>query len=392
VLSTDIPTRDDLVRHASGLAPLLRKHAAWSEEHRRTHDEVIEAFAGAGIFRMRTPFRYGGYESDSATLVDVGAELGAADASASWTASVYWIPTWMVGMFPDHVQEEVFATPDVRVCGTLSPTGTVVPTAGGVLLNGRWKFISGALHSHWQEIIAVHLGPDGPTPMMLLVPISDLKIIDDWYTSGLSGTGSVSTAAQDVFVPQDRVVPLGRVLEGRVGAGDPDGSRIHRAPLLPVASVSSVGTVLGLARAAEKEFFTRLPDRKITYTGYDQQRDAPLTHLQVAQARMTTDEAEFHARRLAELVDRKVADDSAWTMEERALARADMGSVCRLAKTAVDLLNNASGGSSIYSHVNMQRINRDVQAVNLHALMHPDTNSELYGRILCGLAPDTLYI
>jgi hypothetical protein len=24
--------------------------------------------------------------------------------------------------------------------------------------------------------------------------------------------------------------------------------------------------------------------------------------------------------------------------------------------------------------------------------MHPDTNAELYGRILCGLEPDTLYV
>ena len=73
-------------------------------------------------------------------------------------------------------------------------------------------------------------------------------------------------------------------------------------------------------------------------------------------------------------------------------ARADMGAVCRLAKEAVDVLASASGGSSIYRDVPIQRIARDVNAVNLHALMHPDTNFELYGRVLCGLSPDTLYI
>jgi hypothetical protein len=73
-------------------------------------------------------------------------------------------------------------------------------------------------------------------------------------------------------------------------------------------------------------------------------------------------------------------------------ARGDMGAVCRLAKEAVDVLASASGGSSIYRDVPIQRIARDVNAVNLHALMHPDTNFELYGRVLCGLPPDTLYI
>jgi len=65
---------------------------------------------------------------------------------------------------------------------------------------------------------------------------------------------------------------------------------------------------------------------------------------------------------------------------------------CRLAKEAVDILATASGGSSIYSDQPIQRIARDVNAVTMHALMHPDTNAELHGRILCGLDPDTLYI
>ena len=66
--------------------------------------------------------------------------------------------------------------------------------------------------------------------------------------------------------------------------------------------------------------------------------------------------------------------------------------MCRLAKQAVDIFATASGGSSIYRDVPIQRISRDVNAVNLHALMHPDTNDELYGRVLCGLEPNTLYV
>ena len=64
----------------------------------------------------------------------------------------------------------------------------------------------------------------------------------------------------------------------------------------------------------------------------------------------------------------------------------------QLSKEAIEIFAGASGGSSIYLDIPIQRINRDVQAVNLHALMHPDTNAELYGRVLCGLEPNTLYI
>lgn len=140
---------------ASKLVPVLKANADWTEANRRLHDESIEALADAGIFKLRVPARYGGYECDAQTLVDVGTELGRGDGSVAWTAAVYWIPGWMVGLFPDRVQDEVFSTPDVRVCGTLSPAGLATPKDGGVVLNGQWAFITGAWHSHWQEIIAI---------------------------------------------------------------------------------------------------------------------------------------------------------------------------------------------------------------------------------------------
>jgi alkylation response protein AidB-like acyl-CoA dehydrogenase len=390
---TDVPTREQLVQRASDLVPLLQKNATWSEDNRRLHDETIEALADAGIFRMRVPERYGGFECDTRTLVDVATQLGRGDGSTAWTASVYWIPGWMACMFPDQVQDEVFSTPDVRVCGTLSPTAMAVPTDGGIVVNGKWGFVSGALHAHWQEIIAILVGGGGePMPVVALVPMSDLQIVDDWYTAGMKGSGSVSTVATDLFIPQERVLPIFAILAGQSASSKNATSPIYRAPLLPVASASSVGCVVGMANAAKDAFFERLPQRKITYTGYDKQAKAPLTHLQVDAAVMKIAEAEFHAHRLTALVDTKGAEQAQWTMEERVRARADLGAVCGLAKEATDILASASGGSSIYSDQPIQRIARDVSAVTMHALMHPDTNAELYGRILCGLEPDTLYV
>ncbi|MEV0569064.1 acyl-CoA dehydrogenase family protein [Dactylosporangium sp. NPDC050588] len=391
VTTSEVPDREELVRRAAALRPTLRARTGWAEEHRRLHDETIEALADAGLFKLRTPKRYGGYAADATTLVDVATELGHADSSASWVTAVYWIPTWMAGLFPQAVQDEVFSTPDVRICGTLSPSALARSAEGGIVVNGKWGFISGAHHAHWQEIIAI-LAPESgePYPVMALVPMSDLLVVDDWHTSGLRGTGSVSTVAQELFIPQERVVPLPAVLQGSAaGAG---AEAMHQVPLLPVASASSVGTVLGMTRAAKESFFKRLPNRKITYTGYDSQRDAPLTHFQVAEAATKSDQAAFHAHRLATTVDEKAAAGLPWKLEERARARHDMGTAVRLAKEAVDILASASGGSSVYQDVPIQRIAHDLHTINLHALMNPNTNAELYGRVLCGLEPNTLYI
>ncbi|MBB5868398.1 alkylation response protein AidB-like acyl-CoA dehydrogenase [Allocatelliglobosispora scoriae] len=388
------PTREELVRRAANLVPLLRKHAGWAEQNRRLHDEVIEGIADAGILRMRTPIRYGGYESDMQTQKDVMAELGRGDGSAGWVATVWTIPGWMVGMFPDGVQDEIYATPDVRVCGTLSPSAVGTPAPGGMVLNGAWSFVTGALHSHWQEVLAMAPSPDGATawPVMAMVPMSDLQIIDDWHTSGMEGSGSVTTVAKDLFVPQERIVPLADVLAAQPASPRNAELPMYRTPLVAVGNASGVGVVVGMARAAWETFFERLGDRKITYTSYERQADAPVTHIKVAQVAQKIDQAEFHADRLTRLVDAKAASGEPWTQLERTRSRADVGSVCELTQSAVDLLSMASGGSSIYRSHPIQRIARDVRAVNLHALNAPETNFELYGRILCGLEPNSLYV
>lgn len=390
---TQAPPRNDLVQRASQLVPLLREKALWMDENRRLHDEVVKAITDAGILRMRMPVRYGGFESDMTTVVDVLSELGRGDGSVSWTAAVWAISTWMVGMFPDEVQDEVFSDPDVRICGILSPSAVAASADDGYIVNGKWSFNTGAQQSTWNTNAAVRPLPDGGyEPVMALIPVTDLEIDDDWHTAGLRGSGSVTTIARDVFVPAERVLAMGPVLQGVHSSRLNADAAIFNAPFMPTACTTVSATALGLARAAKDAFFDRLPGRKITYTSYENQSEAPLTHLQVAEAASVIDEVGFHAHRAASMIDSKGPAGEHWTMEERARVRLDLGAACRRAKEAVDILNTASGGSSIYRDVPIQRIERDVQTLNLHAILHPNTNLELYGRILCGLEPNTPYI
>jgi len=390
--TTATPTRAQLVGRAADLVPVLAAHAVWQEENRRLHPEAVDAIADAGLLRMRTPERYGGYESDMTTVVDVISQVALGDGSAGWTLAVWAISAWMTGMFPDETQDEVFGSGDVRISGILSPGAVAAPVPGGVVVNGRWAFNSGALHSTWNTNAAVLVGEGEPQPVMLMLPLADLQIVDDWHTAGLRGSGSVTTVAADVFVPERRLLPMGPVLQGRHRSLRNADSAIYNAPFMPTACTTVSAPAYGLARAARAAFQERLPGRKISYTAYEHQSEAPLTHLQVAEAAVKADEAGFHVHRAAGLLDAKTAAREQWTVEERARIRLDMGAACRRAKEAVDVLSLASGGSSVYRDVPIQRIARDIQTVNLHSILHPDTNDELYGRIACGLEPNTLFL
>lgn len=390
---TDAQPRTKLARAATELVPLLKKNALDAEENRRIPEDTIGALADAGLLKLRVPVRHGGYEADMSTVVDVISELGRGCGSTGWTTAVWTISAWMVGLFPDEVQDEIFGTPDVRVCGIISPTAVAAPVDGGYVVNGKWAFNTGAQQSHWNTNAAVIAHPDGQfEPVMVAIPTADLIVVDDWFTAGLRGSGSVSTVAKDVFVPANKVLSMGPVLQGIHKSVLNAGRPIYQAPFMPTACATVAASALGLAKAAKDAFFERLPGRKITYTNYEKQSEAPITHLQVAEAQTKIDEAEFHAYRSASMLDSYNASGQQWTLEERARARLDLGAVCQRTKEAVDILNTASGGSSIYHTVPIQRIERDVQTLNLHAIMHPNTNLELYGRVLCGLEPNTHYV
>ncbi|MGW4461163.1 acyl-CoA dehydrogenase family protein [Micromonospora sp. NPDC004704] len=390
---TVAPTREELVRRASSLVPLLRERSGWIDDNRRLPDDVIRAFEESGLLRMRVPTQYGGFESDARTLIDVHAEIARGDGSAAFCISVWSLINWLVGRFPDEVQDEVFATPNVRVCGNISATGTATPVDGGYVYNGRWRFSSGVLHSHWVFAAAMLDSPDGQSvPMTALIPASEIEIVDDWHVTGLRGTGSVTTVAKDLFVPAAHVVAQSDLFspqsQSRANAAKP----IYEVPLLVTSTAATAGQTIGAAKYAMESFLERLPGRKITYTYYQSQREAPITHFKVGEAALLTEEAEARAHRFAEMVERKAKINEPWSEADRIYSRVQLGRIAQLAERAVNILASASGASSIYEDVPIQRIQRNLHAMAMHALTLPDTNIELYGRSLCGLEPNTPFL
>ncbi|MFD0592061.1 acyl-CoA dehydrogenase [Catellatospora coxensis] len=291
--ATQAPQRTEMARRAADLVPLLRKNSLWQEQNRRLSDESVEAMTAAGIFRMRTPARYGGYESDAHTMVDVGIELGRGDGACAFDVAAWWITSWNVGLFPDEVQDEVFADPDTRICGTLALNGTGVARPGGIVVNGQWAFNSGAAHSRYKLLSTLMIPAEGePEPVMAVVPMKSLRLIDDWEVSALSGTGSVSAVAEDLFVPMTHVMRIAAFTAGEYGSKLNVELPMFRAPLVGAVAASTAGKMIGMARAASELFYDRINRRPVANTSYERQVDAPITHLQAADAALKIDEAE----------------------------------------------------------------------------------------------------
>ena len=380
-----------LVEQAAALVSTLRERAAAAEQARRLPPETFDLLAEADVFRMTAPKLFGGHEADFLTQCEVLAEVARGCPSASWVGTILSAMSWLVSTFPDEAQDEVFDSRDPRISGVFSPTGTAARKDGGYVINGRWGYNTGGHGSNWTIVNALFDDGNGtPVPMCALLHSGELERLDDWFASGMTATGSSTIVAEDVFVPAHRVLRLPDLIEGRYPASRNAGNPYFRYPLAAVLTVNAAGTPVGIARAALELFRERIRGRPITYTTYTNQAEAPVTHLQVGQAALTIDSADAHMRLACALLDDQVGGPL--SVLDRVEARAHVSAATGLARDAVDALFYASGASVIQSRVPLQRLQRDIQALANHAIMHPQTTTELYGRVLCGLEPNSLIV
>jgi alkylation response protein AidB-like acyl-CoA dehydrogenase len=383
----------DIVERVRAIRPLIREHALCTEQERRVTREVVAALTEAGIYRMNVPRRYGGYQSTLRTQVDTLAEIATACGSAAFMALIQAGCSYIAALFPDEAQDEIFTSPDVRVGGTLIPDATAAARADGYVVNGTSAFATGCQDADWHLLtVRVESGDGPPEVLWTAVPMSDLEILDDWHVSGLAGSGSNSVVAHDVFVPAHRVLPVGPLLGGsfpsKTNADDP----FYRMPVLLLFCAWTTPNALGVARAALAEFTERSHRRGITYTFYERQSEAAVTHLQAAEAAMKISCAELLTGDIVARIESRAACGDPYTPQERARTRAQSGYVTRLCKEAVDLIGSASGASSLHRDVPIQRAVRDLHALSLHSFVNPATNLELYGRVLSGLDAGTPFL
>jgi alkylation response protein AidB-like acyl-CoA dehydrogenase len=383
--STTMPS--SVLERTRALLPQLRESAGAHEQARRVLPETFDALSRAGIFRMTAPRKWGGDEVDFQTQCDVLAEVARGCPSSSWVATILSAMSWLAGMYPDEGQAEIFADGDPRISGVFSPTGTAVRKDGGFVVNGKWGFNTGGQGSNWTVLNTILTEGDG-LPLCVIARTRELDRLDDWNATGMAGTGSHTVLAHDVFVPEYRAVPLPLLVEGKGAPNRHTASNPYfNLPLAPVLIVNGGGTPLGTARGAFDTFMERLPGRPIAYTNYTNRAEAAVTHLQVGEASLLVDSCDAHVRLACALLDGPGA--TSLSVRDRVASRAHITYATGLARQAVDILFNASGATSIQPHIPIQRFQRDIQALANHAVMHTQTGTELYGRVLCGLQPNT---
>ncbi|WP_244291996.1 acyl-CoA dehydrogenase family protein [Streptomyces wuyuanensis] len=379
--------RERLVSRAASLQPLLRDEAARGEADRAVPPEVVDALSGAGVFRLLTPKRYGGHETDLRTLTEVSAALGKGDGSAAWVGMIIAVTNWLACLFPEKAQEEVFgADPDARVTGVAAPTGMGERVPGGWRVTGRWSYNSGAPYATWAAVGALLQNADGAVEdqALVLIPASELTIQDTWFTGGMRATAGNTLIGHNVFVPEHRVLSVPAASEGLYPRSNPD-ETLYGATFGPMLLLCLAGPLLGLGRAALDVVVEAAASKPLSFTVHVRQADSVGIQMLVAEAALKLETAELHIRHAVDEVDRAAAAGRPLDYDARARIRARAGFAAQQVVAAIGTLLDAHGSAGFADASPLQRIWRDANTAARHAGLVPAVGLEVYGKSLLGV-------
>ena len=386
-LRTETPSAAEIVARARELKPLLSANAAQGEKDRRVVEESITAMKDAGLFKIAIPKRYGGYQTSMRTMLEVSAAVAEADGGTAWVLTLTNVCNWLVGLMGQQAQDDVFgADPDARVSGVLAPTAQTRKVDGGYRVSGKWYYNSGSYHCTW-AVMGIPITDEQGNVVdqgCALIPRSDMGFEETWFVAGMRSSGSNCLIADDVFVPDHRVISVPPAIGGDYPTPHTD-EALYRSALLPVLALVLVGPQLGMGRAALDFVISKASKKPISYTFFTAQSESTAFQLQIAEAARLIDTAHLHAFRAAADIDEAAARNEYPDYLARARVRSDTGYVAECITRAIDILLSAHGAGSFADVCPLQRIWRDSATAARHAIVAPAVSYEVYGKALLGV-------
>ena len=375
---------DEVLDKVRALAPELRERAAEAEALRRMPPDLVGKLKAAGVFRMYAPRSHGGLELDFPEGLKVISEVARADGSAGWTVMIGSASALILSRMPRQTFDEAFAGgPDLIQAGLAgAPRGRAERVKGGYQVSGEWPFSSGCEHADF--IIGACVvteggqplpGPiEGGPPLVRIVglPAAQWTIKDTWTVAGLKGTGSHTTALQDVFIPEAQTMELGgpTCLPGPLYAGLGPWIPLMHAAFATGMARGMIEDLVAAAQTGRRQLFARAA-----------MQESPIYQYELGALDAETAAAEALLSARAELQWGRAGRGELGPAAQPDSMQAGIW-VTHAALRVCDAGFTLAGASALYEASPIQRRMRDMNAATQHAVVQKQNYQGLGGMLV----------
>ncbi len=191
--------------------------AAQSEALGQLHPDVLAIIYQEEWFKLYVPTQYGGPGKKLPEILRLEEDLAYVDGSLAWTVTLCSGAAWFAGFLDPTLAQEVFADATVCFAGSGAVGGTAQKLADDFLINGHWKYASGALHATIFTANCVLqdafgndiLDVEGKQKIQsFILKKEEVEILAGWSYFGLVATGSHAFEVKNVKVPANRAFDI----------------------------------------------------------------------------------------------------------------------------------------------------------------------------------------
>lgn len=227
---------------------IIRDNAAEAEQLGRLTAEQLKVVHKENWFRLLVPKVHGSRQITLPELVRLQEAISWADGSTGWVVTLCSGAGWFGGFIDTAAATEIFANENVCLAGSGAASGTAEVNGNGYLLNGIWKYASGAHHAtHFTANCTITrngqtvLNDDGQSLVLpFVVDKKDVTLLPTWKYMGMVATGSHSFELKDVKVPANRCFKID-AQQVKVE------SKLYQYPFLQLAEATLAVNLSGMA-------------------------------------------------------------------------------------------------------------------------------------------------
>jgi alkylation response protein AidB-like acyl-CoA dehydrogenase len=338
----------------------------------------------AELFAMLAPRRYGGFEIHPSQCMRVWEAVAHIDASAAWNLVMNQGIANYAAWLPEAGVKELFAAGIPTIAGALHPPARARRVEGRWRVTGQVPFGRGCHCAQWLAMPAQEANKD--VLFAVFFPRQSDTILDTWHTMGMRSTGSTDYRADDLFVPDHLVAPVGPLTNPAPGF---DGPLFHMWPLANILGEAMIS--VGVAASAIDAAVELCKNKTPAYQGVPL-KEQQLTQFLVGKAASRVEAARDTLLRAADVAYAD-AESSGKSLSVPSKVRVQLAVsfAAEACAEAIRFINDVVGTSSIRLGQPFERHFRDLHVL----LQHSDKSCQRYasvGRLMLGLENDWVWL
>lgn len=381
----------DILDQAKSIKSLLQSEAAETERLRTPTEAVDRALRSMNAFAMLLPERLGGVGLSLSSYARVQMEIAQGDPSAAWVVQIVNGTTWIASLASDAIQDELFANGPITACGAYNPPGRATRVEGGYRITGAWPYTSGSRQAQWLQCGILFEGENAPAVpgiSMAYIPMSEIEMKDSWFVTGLQGTGSDTSCAKDVFVPEHRIVtmdkPFGMITPGKRHFG---AASDWLSPV-PTVRASALGLLLGAARRMQELCEADSKVKPVVTTSFRTRTDSAVFVAEHGRIAAQLDSAETLLFDALGTLDALALQGVKPDVKTCSKQRAQCAQIIELIHNSIERIMFISTSSAFLLSNPLQKYWRDLHMGIRHIQNVPLIGYEIYGRDTMGALPN----